>query len=413
MVINNDIRQYNNTINESNNNQQIINVFFIFTLFYPVKGLLNIPLFVFIGDSSAFYFNKYYFIILFFHLMILTFVKGLSFNKSDKFHISITFIVCFIALKNGDINLIRIVLLLFVLPIILQLFDQVGDNIFNDCVNLFFKFTLLYMFFEQIFLHMRIDGELLISQIDYSSFYKLISTAGQTIDDRHTSFNIVRSGGFLADPLAMPVIVTMSAAYFYLYFKIYRKHLFFNMLGMYLVISSLSTTSIIAYIILIVIVEIYYRRNLLIKILFAGIFSPLIIYHPYFDYLVTRVTNNFSDEKYMKVFFDYSGLMSLTTFKSMLFGSWRWFTSNISSHIDLLLVVHAIGVVFSVYIYYKIFFKGINIHAKYKNINSIYSFMLLIPFISLYHHAMTLNVNVFIIVILLSNRVVKRRNYFR
>jgi hypothetical protein len=401
-----------NTIKTSKGRQQVLNYFFILTLFYPIKGLFNIPFFVFIGDSSAFYFNKLYFILLFLFLIMLTIVNRLSFNKHDKLHILITFIVCFFALKNGNIELNRVVLMLFVLPILFQIFDQIGDNIFNYCIKLFFMFSLLYMFFEQILLQIRVDGELLISQNDYASFYKIVSANGETIDYRHTSFNVVRSGGFLADPLAMPVIVTMSAMYFYLYYKIYKKHLLFNILGMFLVISSLSTTAIISYVILIVIIETYYRRNLLMKILVSGILSPLIFYHPYFDYLIIRVTTNFSDEKYMNVFFNYDNMITLYGFKSLIFGEWVWFTRNVSSHLDIFLVVNAIGIVFSLYIYHRIFFKGIYLHAKHRNIYSIYSFMLLIPFISLYHHAMTLNTNVFIIVILISNRVIKPSKSF-
>ena len=57
------------------------------------------------------------------------------------------------------------------------------------------------------------------------------------------------------------------------------------------------------------------------------------------------------------------------------------------------------------FIIYKIFIRGFLKYRKSNNIYTIYSYLLISAFICLYHHGMTLSVNVIIIVIVMSNRV--------
>ena len=57
------------------------------------------------------------------------------------------------------------------------------------------------------------------------------------------------------------------------------------------------------------------------------------------------------------------------------------------------------------YVIYKIFLRGFFVYRKNNNLFTIYSYILFSTFITLYHHAMTLTLNVLILVLLISSRV--------
>ena len=390
-------------------NHNFIVFLFILTVFYPFKGLLNIGFYTFINDSDPFLFNKFCFAILFLFIIATTFITGIPADKNNRLHIFMSAIVCPITIYYLDFELYGVVIQLFILPLLLQVFDDISVNTFNKYVAAFFILTLLYMSFEWILLQIRVDGELLILKNQYFKYIKIISSGDNIIDGRSSTGGLLRSGGYLANPLAMPVLVTMAAFYFYLSYKIYNKYLFCALIGSFIVVSTSSTTAIIAYTLSILIIEIYYRKNFFLKAIAGTIIVVFLLpYHPSFNSIILRVENNFSNQSYVNTFFDFHNLLSLSALKAFLIGEWKWSTIHISSHIDLLLIVNSLGIIFSSYIFYRIFFRGIIYHAKHRNIYSIYSLLLLPAFISLYHMDMTLNINVMIIVVLLSNRVRKK-----
>ena len=389
-------------------NHNFIVFLFIMTVFYPFKGLINIGFYTFINDSDPYLFNKFCFAILFLFIIATTVIKGISFDQSNKLHIFVTSIVLVFTLYNRDIELFKTVTILFFLPLLFQVFDDISIKTFNKYLTIFFILTLLYMTFEWILLQIRVDGEFLISKNSYFKYLQIISPGEKIIDNRSNPNGLLRSGGYLANPLAMPVLVIMAAIYFYLSYKIYNKYLIYALIGSLVVVSTSSTTAIAAYTLSILIIEIYYRKLLFLKAIAVTIYIVYLLpYHPSYKSIITRVENNLSDQSYINIFFDFQNLLSLTALKAFLIGEWKWNTMHISSHIDLLLIVNSFGIILSAYIFYRIFFIGIINHAKHKNIYSIYSFLLLPAFLSLYHHDMTLNTNVMIIVVLLSNRVRK------
>jgi len=389
-------------------NHNFIVFLFIMTVFYPFKGLINIGFFAFINDSDPNIFNKLCFIILFIFIIATTAIKGISFDQSNKLHIIVTSIVLVFTLYNRDIELFKTVTILFFLPLLFQVFDDISIKTFNKYLTAFFILTLLYMTFEWILLQIRVDGEFLISKNSYAKYLQIISPGKNIIDGRSNTNGLLRSGGYLANPLAMPALVIISAIYFYLSYKIYNKYLFYALIGLFLVIAMSSTTGIIAYALSILIIEIYYRKHLVLKAIAVIIFFIFLVpYHPSYKSIIIRIEKNMLDQSYVNTYFDFHNLLSLTALKSFLIGEWKWDTTHISSHIDLLLIVNSFGIILSAYIFYRIFFIGIINHAKHKNIYSIYSILLLPAFISLYHHDMTLNTNVMILVVLLSNRVRK------
>ena len=83
-----------------------------------------------------------------------------------------------------------------------------GFSLRAENARAFFKFTLIYIAIEYTLLNIRIDGINLISQELYQTLYSILTPDGSTIDYRHQdSWWTYRSGGYLADPLAMPVLV--------------------------------------------------------------------------------------------------------------------------------------------------------------------------------------------------------------
>ena len=88
----------------------------------------------------------------------------------------------------------------------------------------------------------------------------------------------------------------------------------------------------------------------------------------------------------------------MKTYLYFIFGRWNWFSSNISSHLDIILLPTSMGII-GLYIMYKIFLRGFFVYRKNNNLFTIYSYILLSALVNLYHHGMTLSVNVIILII--------------
>ena len=98
------------------------------------------------------------------------------------------------------------------------------------------------MLIEYILLQININGVNLISKDSYQMFYSIITPGGITMDDRHFgSAWVVRSGGYLANPLAMPVLVLISTIYFYINYRLYNRHLFYALIGIFLALDNTNT----------------------------------------------------------------------------------------------------------------------------------------------------------------------------
>ena len=130
----------------------------------------------------------------------------------------------------------------------------------------------------------------------------------------------------------------------------------------------------------------------------------IILVHPTVDYIIIRVKENFNNPEYLQYYFNYDFIFVLKNYYYFLFGSWSWFGNNISSHLDIFLIPTSMGLI-GFYILYKIFLRGFFVYRKKNIIFTIYSYILFSTFITLYHHAMTLTLNVLILVLLISSRV--------
>ena len=94
----------------------------------------------------------------------------------------------------------------------------------------------------------------------------------------------------------------------------------------------------------------------------------------------------------------------MNTYYAFIFGKWTWLDAGISTHLDIFLIPASMGLI-GIYIMYKIFLRGFFFYRGKNNLFTIYSYILFSNFVTLYHHAMTLTVNVIILVVFISNRV--------
>jgi len=191
------------------NNKSLLNNYIliatVFLVFYPLKGLLNLSYYFLQYEASPGIFNKFIFLLLLTSLSILFLYKKFKLKKYGL-HLLFTVLAIVLTIKNGDYVLLYQIFLLLVLPILFSIFDNVSSRHTEKVLNSFFKFIIIYMFIEYILLNITIEGRNLISKELYQTFYSIITPGGSTIDHRHSGGWLkFRSGGFLADPLAMPV----------------------------------------------------------------------------------------------------------------------------------------------------------------------------------------------------------------
>ena len=384
-------------------NNNYLSLLTIFVVFYPTKGLLNFLYFFPAFESYPGLFNKFIFALFIITLLLMLLYNKFNINKYAT-HIICTLIALVLSISKGDIHLINKVNMLFVFPILLSVLDNVSEIYISKVIRAFFKFILIYMALEFLLLSIKIDSENLISQEIYKIYYSILTPFGSTIDYRHPgSWDTFRSGGFLADAIAMPVLVVMSSLYFYINYRLYNKYLYYTIIGIFLVLSNPSTTGIISFICTIILFEYYhFKLNRIIFLLF--IIAIILFMHPTMEYNIIRFTENMSNEKYVSTYFNYGFIYEVRTYIYFIFGNWVWFDKSISSHIDLFLIPKSMGLI-GLYIIYKIFIRGFLKYRKSNNIYTIYSYLLISAFICLYHHGMALSVNVIIIVIVMSNRV--------
>ena len=161
-----------------------------------------------------------------------------------------------IGLIKGDTVFIYITVLLFILPVILIEVRQIPDRLFYKYLKSFFIISTLYMFIENIILHPSVLGLSFqpLPAEKYALYLNYLFVGAQDASTLITDYRyqgaFVRTGGYLVDLLVMPVILSMTAIFFYVLVreKAGMFNIIFSLLSFYLLIISLSTTAIISFI---------------------------------------------------------------------------------------------------------------------------------------------------------------------
>ena len=402
----------------------LLHTTFFIVLFYPFKGLLSASLSLVVGADISNTIIRFTMFFTLFFIFLNVFVNNITFlAKSDKllFYIGLLGILAGVVLRDNPF--VYNTVLLFGLPVVFTEFRKISDANFYKFTFTFFSISTVYMLAEHVIVHPNSFGlnisppttEQISSYLNY--LFSSSKAVTFTTDFRHIgSFN--RTSGYLGNLLAMPVFLSMAAIFYYVIFREKPKPVYFifSITSCYLLLVSLSTTAIIAFFVTVLFYEVFVRRSyksfiIVFIIIFLGIII-YILYTPAGVYIFNRLIFNINNPNYFNTFFDYSWLAKPLNLLYLFVGKWNWKTPpGVSSHIDFVLISLTYGGFIS-FLLYKRMMRPVLIAQKSENkLLKIFSITLLPAIICLYHHYMTLNINVmfvFTLLMLRSNEICLR-----
>jgi len=381
-----------------------------------MKGLISLLFSLILGADVSLVIIRFSLFFLFYFVFLNILVNKISLStKIDKLLFYIGIIGSMIGLIKGDTYFIYITVLLFILPVLLSEVRQISDRIFYKYLKSFFIISTLYMLVEHIIMHPYVLGlNFKPPTVEQYRVYLNFLSGGKTniADFRHQG-SFIRTGGYMVNSLSMPAILSMTAMFFYVLVreKAGIFNIIFSILSFYLLAVSLSTTANISFILSFLYYEIFVKGiklNSLLPLTFISLIIGVIFFSTAGTYVYTRLLVNLANPSYYNTFFDFSGLLSPVNIIYLIFGKWDWETpAGISSHIDLILIPLAYGGIISFMLYKKIVYPAIKNIRAMDIYSKLFSLSILPAFICLYHHQMTLNINVMFLVTLL---LVKNNN---
>jgi hypothetical protein len=334
----------------------------------------------------------------------------------EKILLAAGFFALALAVMKQDRTLLYNTVLLFVLPVLFNRFRKIDDHHFYRLTFIFFVISSGYLLIENIVLQPNRFGlgftPLSVEELAVYSNY--LAGGDSTFDARvnladYRNIGISnRTGGYLANILAMPVLIAMAATFFYVStrerFKLIDAIL--TVISIFLLISCLSTTAIIAFVFTIFFYEIYVRRNALsviISVLVLGILVFLISYSKMLSFTYNRLLFNLKDSIYFATFFkQHLVLFRVENIKYLFLGKWGWLPpEGASSHVDMISIIVAYGGIIAYFLYRRMLFPLTLLRQPGHFYGHIFSLTVLTAFICLFHSTMTLNINVMMLVTLL------------
>jgi hypothetical protein len=217
---------------------------------------------------------------------------------------------------------------------------------------------------------------------------------------------IFRSGGYMGSVLIMPVFLTMAAIYFYVLMREKKKLVYtiFTVISAYLLINSISTTAIIAFLLAVFIYELYVTRKvasifilLFVILTFVGMF----LFNITGIFVFNRIMKNISDPEYVNTFTGFS-FTNYREIWALIFGRWQWTApSGVPSHVDFMNIILVYSLTGAYFIYRRILAPLVKINKSQDPMRKAYAMVLLAATICFFHANMTLNINVMILVTLL------------
>jgi hypothetical protein len=279
----------------------------------------------------------------------------------------------------------------------------------------FFVMTSVYILVEYVILHpwrfnLGFDAPTLRELGSYTNY--LVGNSGcdarlYLIDYRHVGLSN-RTGGYLGNVLAMPVLIAMTASFFYVSAREMRSFSTFliTTISVLLLLSSNSTTAVFAFIATILFYEIYVRGNitsLIIVALFCGALAIVLFTNRQAFYFFDRFFINLEDSKYVSTFLSsHLVLFRPENISYLLIGKWSWLPpEGGSSHVDFISIIVAYGGVVAYLLYRRMLKSAFSFHRFPDSHGRIFSMVVITAFICLLHASMTLNINVMLLVTLL------------
>jgi len=388
----------------------VLFIAFFLVLFYPFKGLFSAMLSLIIGSNVSSVIIRFSLVFVLFFVLLNLVINNITFpSKTDKILLYIGIIALIFGIGIRDTLLLYNTILLFGLPVLFSQFRKISDALFFKVAFSFFAISTIYMLIENFLIYPDLYGTKFspfsTQQLENYSNYLVGTKSTPTIIDDRTRGLFYRTGGYLANALAMPVILSMGSIFFYVLGREKPKLIYyiFSIISVFLLLSSLSTTAIIAFFLSVIIYEVFFRPtfgSLIILLLFIiGIFS-YILFSSIGFYLYKRLIFNLDNPDYYNTFFNFSAFLQPANIIYLLVGRWDWSNATYSSHVDLLNIPFVYGVIGTYFLYTRMLGPLFIIRKSNNILGKVFSLTILTSFICLFHHGMTLNINVMLLLTL-------------
>lgn len=396
----------------------------ILAIFYPFKGLISLAIYVVFGEAGfATYINPAVAatLLIFVFLSFNSHARWSHFTKLDLYLGGIGMILLTYSLWRRNLAYSVVISLLLILPLCLGHLAWASDKIFKAAVTIFFFLTVFYVVIEHVVLHSHIYGltdSIAFSYDDIAKYYSLlafgqnvetIQATGNVIDFRHTSLyemtGRLRTSGFLAHPLQMPTLISMSATFFYTSWRRSRYIWSLVVVGLCLFAlgNSLSTTGVLAFALSVVFFEVFYGHGLKKWGIIGGallVFAAATLYIAPLFYLFARLLG-FWDDYLLKFGAFFS---TWQDYAAVVWGKQGWLPgwNNLYNENDMVNIVTAFGILLAGFIFKRLVQPAFIARRLENDELIVYAMVVLNAFFCMLHREAVLSPNIFILVILLN-----------
>ncbi|MFH1857920.1 MAG: hypothetical protein ABH845_03335 [Candidatus Omnitrophota bacterium] len=401
--------------------RMILYLTFCLAVFYPFKGFISLMLSLLVGQNCSWLINPLFFFFLFGFVVLNMIAHNIVLSSTaDKLLLFAGVVGLAFGTAKGDYALLYKTFLLFFLPVLLGSLHRIDGRFFYRTVFMFIAASTIYMLLENIILHPGMYGlsfkALSYEQLSAYTNYLIWSRIDASlllVDYRHVGLTN-RTGGYLGNILAMPVLLAMGATFFYVStresFRV--SGLVFTVISVHLLIMSQSTTAIVAFVITVLFYELWVRRNICSLIWLTGAMIALISFKVG-GYVYERFLANMRDPQYVHAFLGYSVLLKPGNLLYLVFGKWSsMLPEGGGTHSDLINIVVSYGGVIAFLLYKRLLAPLVVLRRVPDPTGRIYALMVLTAFICLLHASATMNVNVMILVTLLYLKASARGRIF-
>ncbi|MBI5140281.1 MAG: hypothetical protein HZA94_02440 [Candidatus Vogelbacteria bacterium] len=388
----------------------ILYLSFTMLIFYPMKGLVPAAIYLSLGYNVA-----PILISLISLAVIILLGLNLLFNRVavptniDKLLFLIGCFAMLMGVVHREFPFFQNTLILFFLQPAFYKYLNINNRYYSKCVVVFLLLTTIYLSAEHIITQPARFGLTFDPPTDqtWQLYVNSLATRSDVLktanlQDFHKRGWPLRLGGYLSSVLAMPVLLAMSTTFFYVWLreKFSLWCLGISLINVYLLLNSLSTTAVAAFLLTFLFYELYVKRKItsLIVVIVCLIGFIIVITTSRFGvYFFNRVITNLFTVEYTEHFFSYYYLLQPSNALALLIGAWRYF----HSHVDLINIPATYGVIPAFFLFKRMLFP-LGFLYKTRNLQiRRYSVTVLTAFICFFHHTMTLNINVMILVTLL------------
>lgn len=356
-------------------------------------------------------------------LILLTFLRyGRRLARLDRGLLVAGGVLMVPAVAMGDFAYASVVVLMLVVPVLLGGVRFADDRFVRRAVGSFFVLTILYVAVEDVLLHAHLYGlapEPVVSEQAIRDFYSQLAFGGTeegrieiaTSDERYGVIDVqdrrIRSSGFLGHPLQMPALVAMGATYFFICWRRARsvRGLFWVVLGALSLFNTLSTTSVTAFLVAVVLYELAQRpgiRKYAVVVGLGLVVVGLVIRVNALQYLLSRFLFHLERGDH-RAFLPGPEWWSNPVL--LIIGRHAWASRNaVWSENDLLNIVSAFGVVLAAIILFRFVYPALEVRRIRNDDLAVYSFVVLTAVLCLGHRESVSTPNVFLLVTVLNTK---------